>query len=69
MFWILILGLLGFSITAAYRGINLMNWTVGMALLLVGFGLFTSVSTVAIVVLSAYVQAAPPMPGSPEYRR
>ncbi len=30
MFWILILGLLGFSITAAYRGFNLLNWTIGM---------------------------------------
>ena len=37
MFWILILGLLGFSIIAAFRGINLVNWTLGMALVLVGF--------------------------------
>ena len=36
MFWILILALLGLSIIAAYRGINLLNWTIGMALVLVG---------------------------------
>jgi len=52
MFWILILSLLGLSIIAAYRGINLMNWTLGMALILVGFAVFTSVSMTAIVVLS-----------------
>jgi len=46
MFWILILSLFGFSIIAAYRGINLVNWTLGMALLLVGFAIFTDVSTV-----------------------
>ena len=52
MFWILILSLLGFSIIAAYRGINLMNWTLGMALVLVGFAVFTSVSITAIIILS-----------------
>jgi len=52
MFWILIFGLLGFSVTAAYRGINLLNWTIGMALVLVGFAVFTNVSMLAIVVLS-----------------
>jgi acyl-CoA dehydrogenase len=52
MFWILILSLLGLSITAAYRGINLMNWTLGMALILAGFAIFTSVSITAIIILS-----------------
>jgi acyl-CoA dehydrogenase len=57
MFWILILALLGFSITAAYRGIKLMNWTIGMALVLVGFAVFTSVSMLAIGVLSVLFAA------------
>ena len=57
MFWILILSLLGLSITAAYRGINLMNWTLGMALILAGFAVFTSVSITAIVVLSVLFAA------------
>ena len=52
MFWFLILGLLGFSLIAAYRGINLMNWTIGMVLVLVGFGVLTNVSMPALVVLS-----------------
>ena len=30
MFWILILCLLGVSMTAAYRGFSLFNWTLGM---------------------------------------
>jgi acyl-CoA dehydrogenase len=57
MFWILILSLLGLSITAAYRGINLLNWTLGMALVLAGFAAFTSVSTLAIVFLSVLFAA------------
>ena len=57
MFWILILSLLGVSITAAYRGFNLLNWTMGMALVLVGFAIFTSVSTAAIIVLSVLFAA------------
>ena len=57
MFWILILALLGFSITAAYRGVKLMNWTIGMALVLVGFAVFTSVSMLAIGVLSVLFAA------------
>jgi acyl-CoA dehydrogenase len=57
MFWILILSLLGLSITAAYRGINLLNWTLGMALLLAGFAIFTSVSTSAVIVLSVLFAA------------
>jgi len=52
MFWILILCLLALSVTAAYRGINLFNWTLGFALVLVGFAVFTSVSALAIIVLS-----------------
>ncbi len=52
MFWILILSLLGLSITVAFRAMNLLNWTLGMALVLVGFAAFTSVSTLAIIVLS-----------------
>jgi len=52
MFWVLILSLLGVSIIAAYRGFNLLNWTISMALLLVGFAIFTNVSTAAIIVLS-----------------
>ena len=57
MFSILILSLLGLSITAAYRGINLLNWTLGMALVLAGFAIFTSVSTLAIVILSVLFAA------------
>ena len=52
MFWILILSLLGLSIIAAYRGIKLMNWTLGMALILAGFAIFTSVPITAIIILS-----------------
>jgi len=52
MFWILILCLLALSVTAAYRGINLFNWTLGFALVLVGFAVFTSVSAPAIILLS-----------------
>jgi len=57
MFWILILSLLGFSITAAYRGINLLNWTLGMAAILVGFASFTNVSLAAIIILSVLFAA------------
>ena len=57
MFWMLILSLLGLSIIAAYRGINLLNWTLGMALVLAGFAIFTSVSTLAIVILSVLFAA------------
>jgi len=52
MFWILILFLLGLSITAAYRGFKLLNWTLGMALVLAGFAVFTTVSTLATIILS-----------------
>jgi len=57
MFWILILSLLGLSITAAFRGINLLNWTLGMALVLAGFTAFTSVSILAIIILSVLFAA------------
>jgi acyl-CoA dehydrogenase len=52
MFWILILSLLGLSVTAAYRGISLLNWTLGMALILAGFAIFTSVSLLSVLILS-----------------
>ena len=52
MFWILVLSLLILSITAAYRGINLFNWTLGMVLVLAGFAVFTNVSILAVVILS-----------------
>jgi len=57
MFWILILSLLGFSIIAAYRGIKLLNWTLGVALVLAGFAAFTGVSTLAIIFLSVLFAA------------
>jgi acyl-CoA dehydrogenase len=52
MFWILILCLLALSLTAAFRGINLLNWTLGMAGLLVGFGILTDISMWAIIPMS-----------------
>jgi acyl-CoA dehydrogenase len=57
MFWILILSLLALSLTAAFRGMSLVNWTLGMALVLVGFAVFTSVSTLSIVALSVLFAA------------
>ena len=57
MFWIMILCLLGLSVTAAFRGINLLNWTLGMALVLVGFAVFTGVSLLATVILSVLFAA------------
>ena len=57
MFWVLIFSLLGLSITAAFRGINLLNWTLGMVLVLAGFIAFTSVSTLAIIMLSVVFAA------------
>ncbi len=53
----MILGLLGFSTVAAYRGINLVNWTIGMALILVGFAVFTSVSILAVAALTILLAA------------
>ena len=52
MFWILLLSLLGLSVVSAYRGFSLMNWTVGMALVLAAFAAFSSVSILSVVVLS-----------------
>jgi len=57
MFWILILCLLGLSITAAYRGMALLNWTLGMVLVLVGFAVFTDVSMLAVITLSVLFAA------------
>lgn len=57
MFWILIFSLLGLSVIAAYRSFKLLNWTVGMALILVGFAVFTDVSMLAIVALSVLFAA------------
>ena len=57
MFWILILCLLGLSITAAFRGMSLLNWTLGMALVLVGFAVFTDVSMLAITILAVLFAA------------
>ena len=57
MFWILIFSLLGLSITAAFRGMNLLNWTLGMALILAGFAVFTNVSTPAVIILSVLFAA------------
>ena len=70
MFWVLILSLLGVSIIAAYRGFNLLNWTVGMALVLVGFAIFTNVSTLAIIVLSVlFAAVAVPLNSKPLRRK
>ena len=44
MFWILILSLLGLSLIAAFRGMNLLNWTLAMAAVLLGFTVFTDIS-------------------------
>ncbi len=57
MFWILILCLLGLSLTAAFRGMSLLNWTLGMVLVLVGFAIFTDVSMLAITVLAVLFAA------------
>ncbi|MCP4047485.1 MAG: acyl-CoA dehydrogenase, partial [Gammaproteobacteria bacterium] len=57
MFWVLILCLLGLSITAAFRGMSLLHWTLGMVLVLVGFAVFTSVSILATIILSVLFAA------------
>ena len=57
MFWIMILSLLGLSVIAAFRGIKLLNWTLGMALVLVGFAVFTDVSLLATTILSVLFAA------------
>ena len=52
MFWILILSLLGLSLLAAFRGMKLLNWTLAMAVLLVGFTVFTDISMWAMAPIS-----------------
>lgn len=49
MFWILILSLLALSIITSFRGINLLNWTLAMAALLIGFAVFTPISMWALI--------------------
>ena len=57
MFWMLVLCLLIVSVTAAYRGMNLFNWTLGMALVITAFAVFTSVSTPSIIILAVLFAA------------
>jgi acyl-CoA dehydrogenase len=57
MFWVLILSLFGLSITAGYRGTKLFNWTLGMALILVGFATYSSVPMAAVIILSVLFAA------------
>jgi len=53
----MIMGLLGFSVFAAYRGFKPLNWTICMAAVLVGFAVFTNVPTLAIVIFSVLFAA------------
>ena len=57
MFWILILSLLGVSLVAAYRGVQLLPWTVAMAITFAGFAFFTNISVTAIAILSVIFAA------------
>ena len=57
MFWIMIFSLLALSVTAAFSGMKLLNWTLGMAAVLLGFAFFTSVSITAVVTLSVLFAA------------
>ncbi|NOR20858.1 MAG: acyl-CoA dehydrogenase, partial [Xanthomonadales bacterium] len=57
MFWVMILSLLGLSVTAAFRGIKLLNWTLGMAAILTGFAIFTTVSLYAVIIVSVLFAA------------
>ncbi len=52
MFWVMILSLLALSVTAAFSGFKLLNWTLGMAGTLAGFAVFTSVSLAAVIIIS-----------------
>jgi len=52
MFWILILCLLTLSLASAYHGWKLSRWTLGMVVILAGFGFFTPVSSLAVVILA-----------------
>ncbi|GMR15401.1 MAG: acyl-CoA dehydrogenase [Gammaproteobacteria bacterium] len=70
MFWILILSLLGISLIAAFRGNRLLPWTAAMTAVLAGFAVFTTVSTLAIVILSVLFAAfAIPLNYKPIRRR
>jgi len=70
MFWILILSLLGISLIAAFRGNRLLPWTAAMTAVLAGFAIFTTVSTLAIVILSVLFAAfAIPLNYKPVRRR
>ena len=70
MFWILILSLLGLSLIVAFRGMRLLDWTVAMATVLAGFAMFTTVSTLAIVILSVlFAAVAIPLNYKPIRRR
>jgi len=57
MFWVMILSILGLSVTAAFRGMKLMNWTLGVTAILIGFAVFTSVSLTAVIVVSVLFAA------------
>lgn len=61
MFLILILSLLLVSLAAAYHGLRLVLWTALMAATIVGFGFFTDVSMLGLV-LTAIVFAAIAIP-------
>lgn len=50
MFLILILSLLLVSLAAAYHGLQLIPWTTLVAATIVGFGFFTDISTIALIV-------------------
>lgn len=70
MFWMLILSLLGVSLTAAFRGIRLIPWTAAMTAVLAGFAVFSSISTLAMVFLSVLFAAiAIPLNYKPIRRR
>lgn len=52
MFWVMILSILGLSVTAAFRGMKLMNWALAVAAILIGFAIFTNVSLTAVIIFS-----------------
>jgi acyl-CoA dehydrogenase len=57
MIWLLLLSLLGISLVSAFRGVHLRTWTAAMMAVLAGFSIFTSTSTLAIVILSVLFAA------------
>ncbi len=70
MFWILISSLLVISLTAAYRSVRLLPWTIAMAVTLAGFAIFAAVSTLGIIILSVLLAAvAIPLNYKPLRRR